>query len=135
MAFARFGIDQMAFAFSKFYVLLGDIVTSYKSPDRFQWGAATAAYQIEGAAAADGRKPSVWDTFSATPGRVLNGDTGAIASKAGKCVTVLEDSNPPREFLGSKLPMYQRSQTGRMPFAPGINLSVTRIFIRFSGLS
>ena len=45
----------------------------------FQWGVATAAYQIEGAIAADGRKPSVWDCFSETPGRVLNGDTGAIA--------------------------------------------------------
>lgn len=43
------------------------------------WGAATAAYQIEGAGGAEGRKPSVWDTFSTTPGRVLNGDTGAVA--------------------------------------------------------
>jgi beta-glucosidase len=51
----------------------------YQFPTGFQWGAATAAYQIEGAIAEDGRKPSVWDTFSATPGRVLNGDTGAIA--------------------------------------------------------
>jgi beta-glucosidase len=48
-------------------------------PDTFQWGTATAAYQIEGAAAIGGRSPSVWDTFSAQPGRVLNGDTGAIA--------------------------------------------------------
>jgi beta-glucosidase len=48
-------------------------------PDDFMWGTATAAYQIEGAAAQDGRQPSVWDTFSATPGRVLNRDTGAIA--------------------------------------------------------
>ncbi|MEB3360194.1 MAG: GH1 family beta-glucosidase [Synechococcales bacterium] len=54
-------------------------MTSYSMPDDFMWGVATAAYQIEGAAAADGRKPSVWDTFSAKPGRVLNGDTGAIA--------------------------------------------------------
>lgn len=54
-------------------------MSSYLFPDRFQWGAATAAYQIEGAIAEDGRKPSVWDTFSATPGKVLNGDTGAIA--------------------------------------------------------
>lgn len=48
-------------------------------PTDFQWGTATAAYQIEGAAATDGRGPSVWDTFSAQPGRVLHGDTGAIA--------------------------------------------------------
>ena len=52
---------------------------SNQFPDEFLWGVATAAYQIEGAIAKDGRKPSVWDTFSATPGRVLNGDTGAIA--------------------------------------------------------
>jgi beta-glucosidase len=48
-------------------------------PTNFSWGAATAAYQIEGAAAEDGRKPSVWDTFSNTPGRVKNGDTGDVA--------------------------------------------------------
>ena len=48
-------------------------------PHEFVWGAATAAYQIEGAAAADGRGESVWDRFSATPGKVRGGDTGAIA--------------------------------------------------------
>jgi beta-glucosidase len=54
-------------------------MTSYHFPSEFLWGVATAAYQIEGAITADGRQPSVWDRFSATPGRVLNGDTGAIA--------------------------------------------------------
>lgn len=49
-------------------------------PDGFLWGAATSAYQIEGGAAADGRGPSIWDTFSHTPGRVLDGDTGDIAA-------------------------------------------------------
>jgi beta-glucosidase len=48
-------------------------------PEGFIWGAATAAYQIEGAATADGRGPSVWDTFSHTPGKVRGGDTGDIA--------------------------------------------------------
>ena len=48
-------------------------------PAGFTWGAATAAYQIEGAAAEDGRGPSVWDTFSHTPGKVRGGDTGDIA--------------------------------------------------------
>ncbi|HEY3869143.1 MAG TPA: GH1 family beta-glucosidase [Actinocrinis sp.] len=48
-------------------------------PAGFRWGTATAAYQIEGAAAQDGRTPSIWDTFSHTPGRVRNGDTGDIA--------------------------------------------------------
>ncbi len=54
-------------------------MVSYQFPDEFIWGAATASYQIEGAIDEGGRKPSVWDTFSGTPGRVLNGDTGAIA--------------------------------------------------------
>ena len=45
----------------------------------FRWGVATAAYQIEGAADEDGRGLSVWDTFSAEPGRVRDGDTGAVA--------------------------------------------------------
>jgi len=45
----------------------------------FLFGAATAAYQIEGATEADGRLPSIWDTFSAQPGKVLNGDSGARA--------------------------------------------------------
>jgi beta-glucosidase len=49
-------------------------------PTGFLWGAATAAYQIEGAAAEDGRTPSIWDTYSHTPGRVRNGDTGDIAA-------------------------------------------------------
>ncbi len=48
-------------------------------PQGFIWGASTAAYQIEGAPGADGKGPSVWDTFSHTPGRVRGGDTGDIA--------------------------------------------------------
>lgn len=49
-------------------------------PEGFLWGAATAAYQIEGAVAEDGRTPSIWDTFSHTPGRVAGGDTGDVAA-------------------------------------------------------
>ncbi|MET9243494.1 GH1 family beta-glucosidase [Nonomuraea sp. NPDC003709] len=48
-------------------------------PQGFLWGAATAAYQVEGAVAEDGRTASIWDTFGHTPGRVLDGDTGDIA--------------------------------------------------------
>ncbi|MDG4766961.1 GH1 family beta-glucosidase [Solwaraspora sp. WMMD406] len=48
-------------------------------PPGFLWGAATAAYQIEGAASVDGRTPSIWDTFSHTPGKVLGGDSGDVA--------------------------------------------------------
>jgi beta-glucosidase len=51
----------------------------YRFPDDFLWGCATASYQIEGGAAEDGRQPSVWDTFSKTPGKVANGDTGDVA--------------------------------------------------------
>ncbi|GAA2704116.1 GH1 family beta-glucosidase [Actinoplanes palleronii] len=47
---------------------------------RFLWGAATSSYQIEGAVAIDGRQPSIWDTFAATPGKVDNGDTGEMAA-------------------------------------------------------
>ena len=49
-------------------------------PKGFLWGSATASYQIEGAAAEDGRTPSIWDTYARTPGRVRNGDTGDIAT-------------------------------------------------------
>src|SRR6202451_4242298 len=48
-------------------------------PPGFTWGAATAAYQIEGAAHADGRGQSIWDTFSRAPGKVRRGDTGDVA--------------------------------------------------------
>lgn len=48
-------------------------------PSNFIWGAATASYQIEGAWEEDGRGPSIWDTFSHTPGNVVNDDNGDIA--------------------------------------------------------
>jgi beta-glucosidase len=48
-------------------------------PSTFIWGTATAAYQVEGAATEDGRGESIWDRYSATPGKVVNGDTGVVA--------------------------------------------------------
>jgi beta-glucosidase len=54
-------------------------MTTYKFPHNFLWGAATAAYQIEGAWNEDGKGESIWDRFSHTPGKVTNGDTGDIA--------------------------------------------------------
>lgn len=48
-------------------------------PTEFLWGSATASYQIEGGATEGGRGPSIWDTFSHTPGKTLNGDTGDVA--------------------------------------------------------
>jgi beta-glucosidase len=56
-----------------------DSAISLSFPDEFRWGVSTAAYQIEGAAQVDGRGESIWDRFSHTPGKTLNGDTGDVA--------------------------------------------------------
>lgn len=48
-------------------------------PKDFLWGFATAAYQIEGGATQDGRGPSIWDTFTAIPGKIADGSSGAVA--------------------------------------------------------
>ena len=48
-------------------------------PEDFLWGAASAAYQIEGAATTDGKGPSIWDTFVQQPGKTKNGTTGELA--------------------------------------------------------
>ncbi|TSD66859.1 beta-glucosidase [Inquilinus sp. KBS0705] len=47
--------------------------------DTFAWGVSTAALQIEGSCDADGKGPSIWDTFSAKKGKILNGDTPLTA--------------------------------------------------------
>jgi beta-glucosidase len=52
---------------------------SGRFPTHFFWGAATAAYQIEGAAREDGRGESIWDRFAATPGKIEHGDSGDVA--------------------------------------------------------
>jgi beta-glucosidase len=54
--------------------------TDTRFPPGFVWGAATSAYQVEGAVHEGGRGPSIWDTFSRTPGRVAGGDTGDVAA-------------------------------------------------------
>ncbi|HEY3498375.1 MAG TPA: family 1 glycosylhydrolase, partial [Polyangiaceae bacterium] len=48
-------------------------------PQDFVWGTAAASYQIEGAASADGKGPSVWDMFCRKPGAVFDGHTGEVA--------------------------------------------------------
>ena len=48
-------------------------------PRGFAWGAGTSSYQIEGAVDADGKGPSIWDTFTGEPGRIVGGDTGEQA--------------------------------------------------------
>ncbi|WP_410620534.1 GH1 family beta-glucosidase [Amycolatopsis sp. cmx-8-4] len=48
-------------------------------PAGFRWGAATASYQVEGGVTEGGRGPSIWDTFAATDGKVLDGASGEVA--------------------------------------------------------
>ena len=48
-------------------------------PPDFVWGTATASYQVEGAADADGKGPSIWDTFARLPGAIADGKTGDVA--------------------------------------------------------
>ncbi len=48
-------------------------------PPNFIWGTATSSYQIEGAAATNGKGPSIWDAFSSIPGKVHNNETGEVA--------------------------------------------------------
>src|SRR5690606_1740210 len=54
-------------------------MSSLAFPAGFTWGAATSAYQIEGAVHADGRGESIWDRFCRTPGKVAGGDHGDVA--------------------------------------------------------
>jgi beta-glucosidase len=54
------------------------VPSALKLPASFKWGVSTAAYQIEGAVAEDGRGPSIWDLFGKA-GRIANGDTGDVA--------------------------------------------------------
>lgn len=57
----------------------GQARAAAKFPDSFLWGSATASYQVEGAVHEGGRGPSIWDTFSHTPGKTAHGDTGDVA--------------------------------------------------------
>jgi beta-glucosidase len=48
-------------------------------PEKFLWGSATSAYQVEGSPLADGAGPSIWHRFTRTPGLVRDGDSGDVA--------------------------------------------------------
>jgi beta-glucosidase len=67
------GLDHKTTLFLK-----GDM-TKYRFPTQFLWGAATAAYQIEGGWNADGKGESIWDRFSHTRGKIFNDETGDTA--------------------------------------------------------
>jgi beta-glucosidase len=82
----QFGVSAAAMATAAIAgVSLPDFASSEPLPGErvfphgFLWGCATAAYQVEGGAAEDGRGPSVWDTFSHTPGKTFRGETGDVA--------------------------------------------------------
>ena len=60
--------------------MMVDSPVSSVFPADFLWGAATASYQIEGAASEDGRGLSIWDQFAAIPGKVHHGENGDVAA-------------------------------------------------------
>ena len=59
--------------------MLTPLDRSIQFPDNFVWGVATAAFQIEGASTADGKGPSIWDTFCAQPGTIADASNGDVA--------------------------------------------------------
>jgi beta-glucosidase len=62
-----------------YQISLEDVLSSILFPPGFVWGAATSAYQIEGAADEDGRGRSIWDTFASVPGAIVDGSSGQVA--------------------------------------------------------
>jgi beta-glucosidase len=54
-------------------------MSNKKFPDHFVWGAASAAYQIEGAWNEEGKGPSIWDVFCRKPSAIRNGQSGEVA--------------------------------------------------------
>jgi beta-glucosidase len=85
-------------------------------PQGFVWGVASAAYQVEGAAAEGGRAPSIWDEFSATPGKVFGGHTGAVACNSYH--RVAEDADLIAR-LGAKAYRFSVSWPRVMPHGTG----------------
>jgi beta-glucosidase len=86
-------------------------------PQGFEVGVSTAAYQIEGAVTEDGRGPSIWDTFSHTPGRTRDGDTGDVACdhyhRVPEDVALMADLGVDAYRFSIAWPRIQPSGTGR----------------------
>ena len=92
-------------------------------PADFLFGAATASYQVEGAVHEGGRGPSIWDTFSHTPGRVLGGDTGDVAAdhyhRVAEDVAIMQDLGLDAYRLSIAWPRIQPTGAGE-PVAAGL---------------
>ena len=82
-------------------------------PPGFVWGAATAAYQIEGAVAEDGRAPSIWDTFSRTPGKVAAATPAT--SPATTTTASREDVDADGRARARRVPLLGRLAAGACP--------------------
>jgi beta-glucosidase len=93
-------------------------------PAGFLWGVATSAYQIEGATTQDGRGPSVWDTFTHTPGMIRGGDTGDVACdsyhRLGEDLELLATLGASAYRFSIAWPRIQPSGRGR-PNQPGLD--------------
>lgn len=87
-------------------------------PDQFVWGVATSAFQIEGAPAADGRTPSIWDTFGHTPGLTRHGDTGDVAcdhrNRWSSDLDLMAEMNIPAYRLSLSWPRLQPGGRGAL---------------------
>ena len=85
--------------------------TSHQFPHDFVWGVATASVQIEGAAEEGGKGESIWDRFASRPGKVVNGDTPAMA-----CDHYQRDTQLHRHGLRSAA-LIEQIETGDVPEA------------------
>ena len=85
-------------------------------PEGFVLGTSTASYQIEGAVAEDGRGPSVWDTFTAEPGRIADGSSGAVACdhyhRLGEDIALMRRLGAPGYRFSISWPRVQPSGAG-----------------------